>query len=72
MNYIFLCKIQFFVTATFDQDPDRFGSLDPDPHWDKKLDPEPPLNQCGSTTLLLLQQFFVFYNNELFRWLRRE
>ncbi len=33
-----------------------FGSLDPDPHWDEKIDPDPYLdpnwNQCGSETLL--------------------
>jgi hypothetical protein len=27
-----------------------FGSLAPDPHSDKKLDPDPHRNQCGSTT----------------------
>jgi hypothetical protein len=28
-----------------------FGSLAPDPHSDKKLDPDPHQNQCGSTTM---------------------
>ncbi len=31
---------KLFVTAKYEQDPDphQFGSLDPDPHWGKKLD----------------------------------
>ncbi len=34
IEYIFHVKIQPFVKAKFDQDPDRisWGSLDPDPH----------------------------------------
>ncbi len=30
----------------------KFGSLELDPHWGKKLDPDPQLNQYGSTTLI--------------------
>jgi hypothetical protein len=53
---IFPVKIKLFVTLNPDQismDPHWFGSLDPDPEprCDKKLDPDPHENQCGSTTL---------------------
>jgi hypothetical protein len=44
--YIFQVKFQLFVTLKSDQD------RDPDPHRDKKLDPDAHLNQCGSTILL--------------------
>jgi hypothetical protein len=41
VGYIFHVKIQLFVTFKFDQDPKPdphwFGSLEPNPHWNKKL-----------------------------------
>ncbi len=57
LQIYFLCKVQPFVTLKSDQDQDPhgsalIGSLDPglDPHWDKKLDPDPHWNRCGFTT----------------------
>ncbi len=40
IKYIFHVKIQFCVTAKYDQDPD--------PHWFGPLDPDPHRNPCGS------------------------
>jgi hypothetical protein len=51
---MFHVKILLFVTAQSDQDPDPhwFGSLHPDPHCGKKIDPyqDAHRNQCGSAT----------------------
>ncbi len=35
-------------------DPHWFGCLGPDPYCDKKLDPDPHLNQWGSTTRIFI------------------
>ncbi len=46
-----LVKIQLFVTAKSDQDPD--------PQWGKNLVPDPHWYRCGSTKLLFLSHFGV-------------
>ncbi len=62
------CKINLFVTAKSEKDPDphRFGPLNPAPHWGKKLDPvpDPHWNQCGSTTLMQVIPILVHIKQE--------